>query len=207
MMHTILLTFSKSTLKKLPNLQSQGLASLQSRGLSTISQTSGLHVPQTTIPQNVQSLFSMLDLDSNGVLDKSEFFAATSKLNLNLSEGEWNNRSRPREKWLRDLGKLATVGTCRLYFVLTHRSSAPLCLDDTEQLFKKLDVNNDGVLTCDEFSDIELSGKLFTLSGLQHFMRKHIGGKKQQEMATPGRWTLGIDKFEKESKKVKQYYD
>ena len=107
----------------------------------------------------------MLDLDSNGVLDKSEFFAATSKLNLNLSE------------------------------------------DDTEQLFKKLDVNNDGVLTCDEFSDIELSGKLFTLSGLQHFFKKHIGGKKQQEMANPGRWTLGIDKFEKESKKVKQYYD
>ncbi|GMH80246.1 hypothetical protein TrVE_jg3097 [Triparma verrucosa] len=107
----------------------------------------------------------MLDLDSNGVLDKSEFFAATSKLNLNLSE------------------------------------------DDTEQLFNKLDVNGDGVLTCDEFSDIELEGKLFSLSGLKHFFKKHIGGSEQQEMAKPGRWTLELDKFEKESKKAKQYYD
>ena len=92
MMHTALLrTFSRSTLNnKLPNLHSQGLSCLQSRGLPTFARTAGLDVPQTTtIPQNVQSLFNMLDLDSNGVLDKSEFFAATSKLNLNLSEGEW----------------------------------------------------------------------------------------------------------------------
>ena len=101
---------------------------------------------------------------------------------------------------------VATLGTCRRYIVLTCRF-APRRSDDTEQLFNKLDVNGDGVLTCDEFSDIELEGKLFSLSGLKHFFKKHIGGSEQQEMAKPGRWTLELDKFEKESKKAKQYYD
>ncbi|GMH75735.1 hypothetical protein TL16_g10056 [Triparma laevis f. inornata] len=116
------------------------------------------------VPRNTMELFNMLDLDRNGVLDKTEFYSATAK--LNMSE------------------------------------------EDTEKLFTKLDINGDGVLTAKEFSDIELQGSLFSVAGLAHFFKQNVMDRATQlEMANPGRWTLSTDKFEKESRKVKQYYD
>lgn len=34
------------------------------------------------VPRNTMELFNMLDLDRNGVLDKTEFYSATAKLNM-----------------------------------------------------------------------------------------------------------------------------
>ena len=75
-------------------------------------------------------------------------------------------------------------------------------------LFDKLDVNRDGVLSHDEFQSIELEGSLFSLSGLAYFLQKNLqSGPAKGEMASPGRWTLSTEKFEKESRRDKQYYD
>ena len=77
-------------------------------------------------------------------------------------------------------------------------------------LFDKLDVNGDGVLSGDEFQSIELEGSLFSLSGLAYFLKKNLAsGPARGTPVSPGRWSLDLDRFEKETRKeTKQtFYD